>query len=641
MQTKRLFPPYVFALALLGLLWPSASLWALGWGAPPQSVFLGATLDVALPLRLDAGETLTAECVSAEVQVGDSRVPAAQVRMRLDMASAEAGSLRVATTNAIDEPVVVINISAGCATRVSRRFVLLADPGPLPVVEAPVVLASPATAMVDQVMTAVVSSRSVVPVRASLKAAKRERRAAAPRRARASNSANATVVSRTKPLVQSPALPRLRLDMAEPRLTVSPAVVEEALEAVAQAASAARASAAAASAASERIANLERNSEKLRQDANAGQAAMDQMRTQLAKAQDASSWLVPLLAVLGMLALAAMWLVWRLRATQRSHDIAWARVSTQMAADPQPKETSPLPLITHLISAPAPLARTVPADPPNTTAAMPMAPVSRDIDELARERAMMRTTTLPAGARNGRGEDEPPRDVSIDELLDLEQQAEFFVALGQDSAAIDLLVAHLRNTGGGSPLTYLKLLEIYRRCGEHEAYERTRARFNQRYNAYAPDWGADLMHDGKALEDYTGVLPRLQHAWPRPLDAMAELEALLFRKSRGELFELPAYREVLFLYSVSRDLLDREPGNAGDVDLLLPLDVGAASVPAVGSARATSDIHDEDRPTAPVDLDLTPPPRAQSIFGELLKPSPGISSSTGSSTGSGRGRAPE
>ena len=98
------------------------------------------------------------------------------------------------------------------------------------------------------------------------------------------------------------------------------------------------------------------------------------------------------------------------------------------------------------------------------------------------------------------------------------------------------------------------------------------------------------MHDGKVLEDYTGVIPRLQHAWPRPLDAMAELEALLFRKSRGELFELPAYREVLFLYSLARDLLDREPGNAGDVDLLLPLDAGDAPAGLVGSSRATSDI---------------------------------------------------
>src|SRR6185369_12997803 len=72
----------------------------------------------------------------------------------------------------------------------------------------------------------------------------------------------------------------------------------------------------------------------------------------------------------------------------------------------------------------------------------------------------------------------PPRPVSAEELIDLEQQAEFFVVLGQDEAAIDLLVGHLRDSGGTSPLPYLKLLEIYRRRGERESYERTRERFN-------------------------------------------------------------------------------------------------------------------------------------------------------------------
>ena len=67
------------------------------------------------------------------------------------------------------------------------------------------------------------------------------------------------------------------------------------------------------------------------------------------------------------------------------------------------------------------------------------------------------------------------------------------------------------------------------------------------------------------------MLPRLQQVWPRPLDAMAELEALLFRKSRGDLFDLPAYREVLFLYALARDRLDRDPVDTQSVDLLLSL----------------------------------------------------------------------
>jgi hypothetical protein len=226
-------------------------------------------------------------------------------------------------------------------------------------------------------------------------------------------------------------------------------------------------------------------------------------------------------------------------------------------------------------------------------------------------------------------EDQTPRDVSIDELLDLEQQAEFFVVLGQDEAAIELLAEHLRATGGSSPLPYLKLLEIHRRRGDRSDYERTRERFNQRFNAYAPDWDVDLQ-SGRALGDYPGVVPRLQQVWPRPLDAMAELEALLFRKSRGDLFDLPAYREVLFLYALARDLLDREAADTGEVDLLLPLADGGefsstAPVPMPEAEGGLSGSAYDTWPTGPVDLDLTlEPERPSSIFDPLedTQPSP-------------------
>ena len=60
----------------------------------------------------------------------------------------------------------------------------------------------------------------------------------------------------------------------------------------------------------------------------------------------------------------------------------------------------------------------------------------------------------------------PARELSVEELIDLEQQADFFVVLGQDEAAIDLLMEHVRSSGGASPMPYLKLLEIYRRRGD-------------------------------------------------------------------------------------------------------------------------------------------------------------------------------
>jgi hypothetical protein len=239
-------------------------------------------------------------------------------------------------------------------------------------------------------------------------------------------------------------------------------------------------------------------------------------------------------------------------------------------------------------------------------------PIERDADLPPSERSTTAPLAAVSPAHQG-------RDVSIEELIDLEQQAEFFVVLGQDEAAIDLLVEHLRQTGGVSPLPYLKLLEIYRRLDDRDAYERTRSRFNRRFNAYAPDWHADLKA-GRSLEDYPRVMGWLQHVWPRPIDAMAELEALLFRKDGGELFDLPAYAEVLFLYALARDVLDHDTVATGSVDVLLPLNDdpgGEQTVPqpflAAYPPQRPSAASD-DRPTAPIDL-APAPSGFDSLFG--------------------------
>jgi hypothetical protein len=162
------------------------------------------------------------------------------------------------------------------------------------------------------------------------------------------------------------------------------------------------------------------------------------------------------------------------------------------------------------------------------------------------------------------------RGLSPEEVIDLEQQADFFIALGQEDAAIDLLMNHVRSSGGTSPMPYLKLLQIYRRRGEADAYDRIRERFNRRFNGRAPAWDADP-REGRALQAYADVVAQVQSAWRAPARAAEILEALLLRRdSSAESFDLPAYEELLFLYAVARDEAERE-ANPDGVDLLLPL----------------------------------------------------------------------
>jgi len=597
-----------------------------GWAQGAPAVVLGQPLNFSVQMRSDSGEPITPECIAAEVSVGDRRLPAAQVRAALESVGADGARVRVFTLQRIDEPVVSVQLTVGCQSRVTRRYMLLAEATST----APVVPASRGTASAPAVAAAAAARTSPAPgsqPRQELSTAPSARTAKAERPAPA--SARATAGG-----------PRLRLEPAEPVLSAESAAVEQAIEVVAQATGAIRAAMAAASSAEQRIRTLERSAEQARKEAITQRELVLQLQAEAIANETASRWLWPLqIALLGaaVLAAALAWRLWK-RPAAAAPMPEWRDASESsfdaLAHDAEPGRaaTSPTPFVasdlvlptrapvaTALAGAPA-AARIAasPAKPVRDTVSMPLADRTQAAHPASLDAGFNdRTAPLPAGRGDGQG---APRDVSIEELIDLEQQAEFFVVLGQDASAVDLLMEHLRLTGGGSPLPYLKLMEIYHRLGDQAAYERTRGRFNDRFNAYAPAWAAGTQQ-GRGLEDYPGVVPRLCQVWVRPLDAMAELEALLFRKSRGDLFELPAYREVLFLYALARDLFDRESADAVNVDLLLPLNSlgdtqATRPAPFEDSGRAPLDGADDfgGRPTSPVDLDLSTPDKSASIF---------------------------
>ncbi len=668
----------------------AATALAAGLGAGGSSAVLGQPLDFPVQVRLEAGEALGPECVAAEVRTGDRRLPPSAVRTQVQMTGPDTARVRVMTTGSIDEPVIEIMLAVGCATKISRQYVVLADPpsttapslapafavnpapaaepvaGPVSTTAAVPGLGSPRAANTGSPSSAgapgpVAAERRPVarvarvapvdPQEAQRRAQRRaERRAAlAARQAQKPTPAQAV-----KPAPPGATNARLQLDFVEPPAPTASAI-EAAIQAVAQAASAAQVAAAAASASAERIGVLERTVEQLRSDAKSSRDLAAQFKQRLVEKESAGNWVMPLAAIAALLAGLAAWLAWRLGKAQSHQQSGWREAVAPPASPiteiiPSRQATAPIPFVTSTPRQAAPSAaaavrggaRAAPAwPPPAPPVAWPppdstLSPETQTLDTEP-EPAMQKTEPMPPLASS---QEDAPRDVSIEELIDLEQQAEFFVVLGQDEAAVDLLVEHLRSTGGGSPLPYLKLLEIHHRLNQREAFERMRTRFNHRFNAYAPEWGLDL-GEGRSLDDYAGVIPRLQQVWPRPLDAMAELEALLFRKSRGELFDLPAYREVLFLYSLARDLLDRASAGASNVDLLIPMaDVGdfssTAPSPYLGLERdAFRDTQvPDDRPTAPVDFDVSSMERPTSIF-DLLDDKPHLPGSPARGTRQG------
>lgn len=554
---------------------------ALGIGQIANQSALGQALQLTVGVRLEGDESLRSDCVAVEALAGEARVPPWTLRWVIEPGTEPAErNLRIAGSTAIDEPVVTLRVHFNCSsTRLTREFVLLLDP---PVVALP--RSMPPAAVAAQPDTVpppadVARAPGPAPQAPNARSARR-----APQKAAAARTATPRAVAgpSAKPTAaaRAPAKgARLKLDPAE-ALAQGPRADKAAAAAAPAAASAPAAAASAVedpavAQARERLQALEENLARLTLESRATQEAMVQMQRQLREAQAqryANGLVYALGALAAALAAGLAFVLWKRSPSQAGEAQWWASAQGREGA------TAP-----GAIAKAASVEEAAPADlsPAETTGSSMML---AQVPGLAHE----------TSATGGRGLHADP-ELAVEELIDLEQQAEFFVVLGQDEAAIDLLTGHLDSNGAASPLPYLKLLEIHRRRGDREASERIRERFNRRFNAYAPEWPADPMQ-GRTLADYPSVLASLQRLWSTPTRAMRALQASLFRRdSASSTFDLPAYRELLFLYSVARDLAE-EHARASTVDLLLP--IGAA-------AAASSSAPPAIEPPSAVDVDIT------------------------------------
>lgn len=619
------------------LLGASSTASAIGLRAASPTALLGQPLDFRVSVRLDEGERIEPECVRAEVKLGERLLPSQAVHTRLVDSPDRGPTIHVQTLGRIDEPVVDVEVIVGCTSSLSRRFVLFADP-PLVAPPAAPALASlpslsssPGRTLVDTSALApavspgagIAAAASPPTAQAPSAADRSSRRRASARpaavlptepaasaRPRKPRKSRSTAAAPTKPAPVS----RLRLEEPLPPAAPvgTPDLSPQALQAIDEANKAVLAAIAAASASQDRMLALEASVARLREEAQAQAALTAQLRERAAAAERRGNWTTPLsIAVVALLALAGwMWL--RVREVEHLRRQAWlAAAAPASPGAPSAPEAGP-PVLNErgprggrAAAVAGGLAPPAPADSLSW------------VDEEARadlgpEPPMTRTQALvpavPAATPA------PTRGMSAEELIDLEQQVEFFVVLGQEDAAIDLLVAHLRDSGGASPLPYLKLLDIYHRRGDEQAYRRTRDRFNLRFNALAPDWGEVDDDSGRDLEAYPEVIERIEQVWSEPVEAMTMLEMLLFRHDDGRLFELPAYRELLFLYSLARDLAGADGPGEGRVaiDVLLPLVAPAlaaddSAAAALAAETAPSALELREQPTAPVDLDLSEP----------------------------------
>jgi pilus assembly protein FimV len=588
------------ALFLLGFVLESS---ALTIGRPQGAVWIGKPLDLVVPLSLDEAESSGALCLEAEVVQGDLRIPDRSLSISLEPGPNPASSrMRIRSSTTVDEPVLNVNVRAGCETRSTRSYVLLADvptEASLPSVALPRPAAEPPSPAAERPRA---SSRTTgagsssgfeggVPARrngaavsstgtqdAEAPAARRSAPAARPAAARppavaARAAPRAPAAPKAAPAAPkgvpasapapvraaSPSGSRLQLDamepdpVAQPGLKATPQLTLRAAEDPARRSAAAaewralNAEPEAVQREAQRMQALETTLNALREQTAQHQRALLELRTELVQAREERyrNPLVYALVALLLAALIAILLLWRLAA--RRAESAWWR---EPASKGDEGPTRPGALGTLLDDEDVePPARRHSANATSFGAAT-FAGVEPEEDSGFGESHPPHPTRAPEG--------HPLRPVNTEELFDVQQQSDFFLSLGQHDQAIAVLREHIATNPGTSALAYLDLLRIYHSLDRKEDYARLADEFERAFNAYVPKFD-QFEQTGKGLEHYRSTLSRIESQWPAP-GTLALIEELIFRKpgvnDEDEVFDLAAYQELLLLYSVAKEVID-------------------------------------------------------------------------------------
>lgn len=592
---------------------------------------IGQPLDVRLQVMLAPGEDIGTQCIVADVIYGDIPVTPSFVTVTTSAQPGDnMGTARIQVSVPVNEPIVTLSVRAGCGLPFTRRYVLLAD-----LVSEPAVAAAPQAAAAPVPLPAPAPVAAPAPAPAPVQAAPAPAPAPAPvvraRPPAPPKPPKVAVAPRTKPVAPptaaaapapaspsaaavataSPAAgaPRLRLDPPELPGGTSPNAVGQAAPAEPAEPSPLETALASANAEvqrnAERLAAIEAEMARFREAQQRDQARIAELTAQLARAEEQrySNWLIYVLAGLLLVSLAAMALL--VRRQRRDAAIAsdasrawWAGPQDDDEVEAMPRMSRRAPLEP---SAPVPLESVdVDLDVDSSPAPLRAAPAARKGP--AAMPASERREFMPSAMGVS-------RSVATEELFDVQQQADFFVSLGEDDQAIAVLRNHLAESHEPSPLAYLDLFRLYHRLGRRAEYEGLREEFNRVFNAGAPPF--DRYTDkGRGLDAYETAFDRIQALWPQPR-VLDLIERSIFRDSEEgetEVFDLEAYRELLLLHAIAKDLVERESATQPPVDFqhtnMQPLKAAGKSNTAAAPLAGGEDAM---RRTVPMDLHVIPP----------------------------------
>jgi len=542
---------------------------ALTLGRVRGSALVGRQLDVVVPVQIDAAEDVASLCFDAEVFHGDTRQDASRVRVMVEPTTqAQAVNVRILSSAVVDEPVVTVYLRTGCEQKTTRRYVLLADfPSEVAVQTTVPQKVTPVTAALP------VDTASVLSVVGSSRAVPRPVAEPKPKvkKIRVLKEVVANVATSKPPESKNvaPSVPRtqsrLELDPLEllsdrvanidSYMTFTPP--ENALHTM------------------QKMQTLESDMKALQASSSKSEATLADLKSRLQKAESERfpRGIVFALIALVLVCLAAItFLLTRQRRMYAEGSDWWSGADISAAVPPEPE-----PLVKFL-SEPPDANLPVQAEPDLKTLSSVIKPVrsvvaehaadsgvklmemsESDFEQLMQHEAENKSARKPTPSvvpEVQAKKDSPHHLINTDATLDIRQQAEFFISLGQTDRAVRILKKQIDEGDEPNPFVYLDLLSIFHSLGLKNEFQLLRKDFNLLFNGRVPEF-ARFKDEGLGLESYPEFLTHLTALWATP-KALELIETSIFQDpwdAKSQHFDLAAFRDLLLLHAIAQQVL--------------------------------------------------------------------------------------
>ncbi|MBK9444274.1 MAG: hypothetical protein IPN53_24480 [Comamonadaceae bacterium] len=555
------FVASALAVALLGF---AQSGHALTLGELQGAAVLGRTLDVAVRVQSASGEDLATNCFSTELFHADTRQSAPRISVTVQ--PPDAALVRIQSAAVIDEPVVSFDLRFNCGSVTTRRYVLLADFAPVFASPAAVAaVAQPARAAAGPSVVApealpvvpapAISTVAMPPGTANTGATAAKARPAVPAKAQKTvkTSPEVNQVIKPAPMARGKAILKLdpldilsdRVDSVDSLMLFTP-TADALLHA-------------------QQITTLKGDLQSMQAQAAKNDAQLLSLKAQLQLVQSQQvpvTWFYALLALMLICLAGIAWLVVQRRgpsSTQAPWHDSLQRVAEpvdQIAAQPQTLPETPAQSTAVVQDAAAAEPPRQPPPPAPMALADALTPTTWALSPVGVAPAAdnrRSTTQLPAAepALPDLGIDSI-HSFSVEPILDIRQQAEFFVSLGQTERALDILKKQISSSADPNPFIYLDLLALFHSLGMKADFRDCRHLFNRHFAGDVPDFPAFHL-EGNDLLAYANELAQLVKDWPSA-KSLVLLDRWIFRSTQAQpqpTFELAAFRDLLMLHALA------------------------------------------------------------------------------------------